>query len=441
MGSSVALLTLVLPAMTLAGLDLAETVEHFPLKGPTRVTSIRAEPIAARVVLESSNATALAAELRSPTRTICTDVSVEDGVVVLRCSSRYIAASLAPFPGGQSVELRVLRVAPWAGRDGLPIVPFDPFRLGLGEGCPGDSAAGRGECAVAAGNFTLAREHFRAAAGGTGAALATLRLGDLAALEDDLPGAVRMWQQVPTGSPFRRLASARLCEVEPACLASTRTSILYSLGQIDSTLHPDLILRRARVDAFAGRSLEAAEALSGEHGPGGACAAEPALCGDILLDALRQPGERGTQALAIYLATPSRDRGPVAVELARAASERCAATGAPVFAANLLSAVTGSVGAAQLPDHLARTAELYLEGGDTSRASVVVEFARSRLGPAQLGSPRWIRILQDSSRRPAPKPAVRAGPDAKEIQSIDADVAAAGRIVGESRGRAPGGSP
>ena len=441
MGSSVALLTLVVSAMTLAGLDLAETVERFPLKGTARVTSVRAEPLAARVILESSNVASLAADLRSPTRTICTDVSVEDGVVVLRCASRFIAASLVPFQGGQSIELRVLRVAPWAGRDGLPLVPFDPFRLGLGEGCPGDSPAGRGECAIAAGNFSQAREHFQAAAGGPGAALATLRLGDLAALEDDLAGAVRMWQQVPSGSPLRRLASARLCEVEPSCLASTRTSILYSLAQIDPTLHADQILRRARVDAFVGRSLEAAEALSGEHGPGGACTAEPTLCGDILLDALRQPAARGTQALAIYLATPSRDRGPVAVELARAASERCASSGAPVFAANLLSAVTGSVGAVQLPDHLAKTAELYLQGGDTARASVVVEFARSRLGPAQLASARWVRIIQDTSRRPAPQQAVRPGPDAKALQAIDADVAAAGRTVVESRGRTAGGAP
>ena len=441
MGSSVALLTLVLPAITLAGLDLAETVERFPLKGTARVTSVRAEPIAARVILESSNVAALAAELRSPTRTLCKDVSVEDGVVVLRCASRFIAASLAPFAGGQSVELRVLRVAPWAGRDGLPLVPFDPYLLGLGDGCPGDSPAGRGECAIAAGNFPQAREHFQAAVGEPGAALATLRLGDLAALEDDLAGAVRMWQQVPSGSPLRRLASARLCEVEPSCLASTRTSILYSLAQIDSTLHADLILRRARVDAFAGRSLEAAQALSGEHGPGRACASEPTLCGDILLDALRQPAERGTQALAIYLATPSRDRGPVAVDLARAAAERCRSSGAPVFAGNLLSAVTGTVGPGQLSDHLANTAELYLEGGDTSRASVVVEFARSRLGPAQLGSARWVRILQATSRRPAPPQAVRAGPDTRALQAIDADVAAAGRTVVESRGRTPGGAP
>lgn len=438
MGSSVALLTLLAPVLVTAALDLTELVERFPLKGAIQVTAVRAQPIAGRIVIESSNGPALAAELRSPTRTLCTEVSQEYGAVVLRCPSRYIAASMVRHAGGQSLEVRVLRVAPWAGRDGLPVIPFDPYRLGLGDGCPGDTPAGRGECAIAAGNFKEAREQFQGATEGVGAALATLRLGDLAALDDDLPEAVRMWQQVPAGSPFRRLASARLCETEPTCLSSTRTSILYSLAKIDAPLHADLVLRRARVDAFAGRSLEAAQSLSGEHAPGGACVAEPTLCGDILLDALRQPAARGTQALAIYLATPSRDRGPVAIDLARAASDRCATSGAPVFAANLLSAVTGGVDAIQLPDHLARTAELYLEGNDPVRASVVLEFARSRLTPAQLATPRWAKIVKGAASRPA-APAPVARPPA-DLKNLEADLGAAKRTVAGSRELAPEGA-
>ncbi len=429
MALSVALLTLLLPAAAQAGLDLTHTLERFPLKGGGRGLTVRAEPMAGRVIVEGPGVAALAQELRAPTRTLCTDVSVQDETVVLRCRSKQIAASIAPHAGGQSLEIRFLRVAPWSGRDGLPLVPFDPFRLDLGASCPGDTPAGSGECALAAGQLKEAREHFLAATEGAGAALAALRLGDFAAHEGDLPEAIRRWRQVPPRSPFGRLAAVRLCETEPDCLPTGRSSILFDAAAVGPALRPDLLLRRARHDAFAGRALEGAQSLTGEYGAGGACSAEPELCGDILLEALKQPGPRGTQALAIYLATPSRDRGPVAIELARAASERSLAAGAPVFAANLLSLVSGVVTTAQLPDHLARTAELYLEGGDPVRASVVVEFARTRLGRPELASPRWTRIAKGASTR---APAKVAAPR-QDLSGIEAELGHSGRAIETAR--------
>lgn len=425
MALAVALLTLLLPAVAQAGLDLTHTLERFPLKGGGRGLTVRAEPMAGRVIVEGPGMAALAQELRTAARTLCTDVSVQDDTVVLQCKSRHLTASIAPHAGGQSLEIRTLRVAPWSGRDGLPLVPFDPFRLDLGAGCPGDTPAGSGECALAAGQLKEARAHFLEAAEGPGAALAALRLGDFAAHEGDLPEAIRRWRQVPPRSPFGRLAAVRLCETEADCLPTGRSSILFDAAAVEPPLRSDLVLRRARHDAFAGRSLEGAQSLTGEYGAGGACSAEPQLCGDILLEALRQPGARGTQALAIYLATPSRDRGPVAVELARAASERSLAAGAPVFAANLLSLVSGLVAPAQLPDHLARTAELYLEGGDLVRASVVVEFARTRLGRPGFAAPRWARIARRASTRASPKVvAPRA-----DVTGVEAELGHSGRAV------------
>jgi hypothetical protein len=437
MAFSVVLLTLILPAAAQAGLDLTHTMERFPLKGPARELSARAEPIAGRVVIEGPGVTALAKELRAATRTLCTEVSIQGEAVVLQCKSRFLTAAIASHAGGQSIEVRFLRVAPWSGRDGLPLVPFDPFRLDLGASCPGDTPAGSGECALAAGQVKVAQGHFKEATEGHGAALAALRLGDIAAFDGDLAEAVRHWRQVPPRSPFGRLAAVRLCETEPDCLPATRSSILYDSGAVQVALRSDLVLRRARVEAFHGRALEGAQMLSGEYGVTGACTAEPLLCGDILLDALKQPGARGTQALAIYLATPSRDRGPVSIELARAASEHSMAAGAPLFAANLLSVVSGTVSPAQLPDHLARTAELYIEGGDLVRASVVVEFARTRLSQPELASARWVRIAKGSSTRPL----ARAVHPRTDVSGVDAELDTARRAVDKTRAELPGSPP
>jgi hypothetical protein len=437
MALSAALLTLLLPAVAQAGLDLAHTVERFPLKEGTKVLAVRTEPIARRVIVETPGVAALATQLRAASRTLCTEVSVRDGAIVLQCASRFISAALVTHAGVQSIEIRLLRVAPWSGRDGLPLVPFDPYRLDLGASCPGDTPAGIGECALAAGQLQEAVKHFQEAIPGPGAALAALRLGDLAAHGGELAEAVRHWRQVPPRSPYGRLAAIRMCETEPNCLPAGRSSILYDVASVPAPLRPDVMLRRARVEAFDGRSLEGAQALAGEHAPGSGCAAEPVLCGDILLDALKQPNARGTQALAIYLAVPSRDRGPLAVELARAASDRSLASGAPVFAATLLSVVSSAVPPRQLSDHLARTAELYLEGGDPVRATVVLEFARTRLSRPELASARWSRLATAASRRPVAK----ATPPRPEFPGLETDLANATRAVDAAREKAPGSPP
>jgi tetratricopeptide (TPR) repeat protein len=435
MAVSVWLLTLALPAIAGGGLDLTHAVERIPIPGTGPVT-VQVEPLASRVRLEVRDAAAVARQLRAASRTLCPAVAVEGDAVVLRCTSRQISATVVPHAGGQSLEVRHLQVPPWAGRDGLPHVPFDPAKLSLGAPCPGDAPAGAGECALASGHLQRAEELFREAREGPGAALAALRLGDLAARAGDLQEAVRSWKEVAPGSPFGRLAAARLCETDPRCIASGRSAFLFASAEAHPALRADLVLRQARLEAFLGKALEAAQALAPEHARGGACTAEPQLCGDVLLAALREPGARGAQALALYLEVPSRDRGPLAVELAAAAADRAAASGAPVFAANLLSAVSGQVAAPQLADHLARTAELYLDGGDRARGGVVLEFARSRLPRPTLASARWARIARGVAGRtgsatPAPRP---------EVAGAEDDLQAASRAVAGARG-GTGGKP
>jgi hypothetical protein len=440
MAVSVALLTLLLPAATQAGLSLAHTVERFPLEGNARGVVVRAEPIGGRIVVEGPDVAALARQLRSPKRKLCPDVSIREGAVVLRCPTQNFSAALVPHAGGFSLQVSLLRVSPWAGRDGLPIVPVDPFHFDLGAGCPGDTPAGQGECALAAGQLHRALGYFRKETGEPGLSLAALRIGDIAARTGDLAEAVSSWRKVAPRSPFGRLAAARLCETEPNCLPTGRSSILYDTSNVAEALRPDLVLRRARVEAFGGRALEGAQLLLGEYEAGGACTAEPLLCGDILLEALQQPGARGTQALAVYLHTPSRDRGPQAIELARAAADRSLASGAPIFAATLLSVVSSAVPRDQLSSHLARTTELFLEGGDTIRATVVLEFARSRLSRAELGTPRWSRLAASATRPPEAR-APAAKPSKEGFPGLEADLADANRALAASRAAVPGSPP
>jgi hypothetical protein len=433
MAAAAWMLTLALPAAASGGLDLTHSVERIPLRAEGPVEA-QVEPLASQVRIAVRDPAAVARQLRQASRTLCPAVAVEGDAVVLRCTSPLIAASLVPHAGGQSLEVRHLQVPPWTGRDGLPLVTFDPSRLGLGAPCPGDSPAGAGECALASGHLQRAEERFREAREGPGAALAALRLGDLAARAGDLQEAVRAWRDVPAGTPFGRLAAARLCETDPRCLASPRSAFLFASDEAHPALKADLVLRRARLDAFQGRALEGAQALAGEQGPAGGCAAEPLLCGDVLLAALLEPGARGAQALALFLEVPSRDRGPLAVALAAAAADRAAESGAPVFAANLLSSVTGRVRAPALGDHLARTAELYLAGGDRARAGVVLEFARSRLPRAALAAPRWARIAAGVAGRGGRG----AGPERPEAAGAEDDLKAAARAVaGAQGGRTP----
>jgi hypothetical protein len=394
---------------------------------------VRVEPLASRVVLTPRDPASLARGLRAVSRSLCPQVAMDGHEVVLTCRSRFLAASLVPHAGGRSLEVRELQVPPWSGRDGGPVVPLDPVRLTIGPPCPGGEPVAAAECALATGQAHRAEELFREAIGGPDAALAALRLGDLAARAGDLPGAIRRWKEVSPASPLARLSAARLCETDPRCIQSRRASYLFAPGDAPPALRADLLLRSARLEAFHGKALEAAQSLAGEQRPDGACAAEPVLCRDVLLAALREPGARGAQALALYLETPSRDRGHLAPELAAAAAERAADSGAPVFAANLLSAVSGAVPPGRLSAHLARAAELYLHGGDRTRAGVVLEFARSRLPRAELASARWARLARVAGTRPQ-----KTGPGGRpELAGAEEDLRAAERALAGGRGDAP----
>lgn len=360
---------------------------------------------------------------------LCPDASADGDDIVLRCRIGWVRASLSDTGAGPALDLAALRVPPWRpSEEGPPLVPFDTAALGLGP-CPGQAPQVQGECALRAGKVVLARQRFRAAAQAGFAPLAELRLGDLALQDDDPDLAVMHWRRARAEAPWGRLAAARLCELEPACLGSDQLEAIFDAGAVARPLRADMVLRRARLRAFAGDLVGTAIQLADEvEGPAGtACRAAPFYCRHLLLAALRLPPPEGSLALSAYLDTPHRGEGPLAAELLDAAARQAELAGAPAYAASMLAAVTARVAPEALGPHLLRVAELYLEGGDRTRAEEILRFARTRLPARELASPGWLR-LRAACSAPRPAPAASA-PDPAQ----DPDLTAARAAVDAAR--------
>lgn len=382
-------------------LELVAAVERISLPPARGPLSIHVDALGSSVTIEApADAPAIARGLRAIPRSLCPRLETAPGEVILRCRTRRLDASLVGRAGAPALQVRELLALPWSGEAAPPFVPLDAGALGLGGPCPGDRPAVRGECALAAGRNEEAGTWFRQAAGGEEARFAALRLGDLALAAGDPAGAAGRWRAVGADGGLGRVAATRLCELDAACLDSPLGDIAFRSGEWPQALRADMLLRAARRLAFAGRPLEAARALAPEQGPEGACARAQPFCRGILVSALSGEASEGAEALSLYLELSLRDRGPLCVELATAAAARAEALGAPEFAAGLLGAVVGHVGAERLAGHLLRTAELYLAGGDRARADVVAEFARVRLGPKALAGTRWARLRRTLVSRP-----------------------------------------
>jgi hypothetical protein len=397
--------------------------------------ALRVEPLEARLVLSAPRGAArLARALRALGPSICRRVEEAEGEVRLTCRSQRLAAALVPLERGSALEIRELAGLPVSGEEGFPLVPYDTAALGLSP-CPGSTPAARGECLLAQGDRDGARRAFADAEGDEARGLAALRLGDLALLSGDPAGARARWLQA-TAEPWRRVAEARACETSE-CSAAEGSDALFRPSDLPPPLAADLAARGARAAAFRGRLLEAATRMSSDPQ---ACRAVPGLCHRLLLAALRGPQAVSEGAMALYLASPDRERCPYALELARAAAARAEASGAPEFGANLLAAATPLVPDERLPGHLLRTAELYLAGGDAVRAGVVAEFARVRLGK-KLPGPRWAavgRALRPARPAPPPPPAAASAvapgdpaDPASELATAAAALARARALAGE----------
>jgi hypothetical protein len=172
--------------------------------------------------------------------------------------------------------------------------------------------------------------------------------------------------------------------------------------------------------------------------PAGACGGTSMMvwCRRLLLDLLRTPGADGAEGLAIFLELPERAEGPLSAELHRAAADQAEAAGAPIFAANLLAAMTGRVPEADQPAHLRRVAGLFVAGGDRARAEEIILFARGHLDRATWKRDGW-EALQRGQRRSAPPP------PPTPVEPGDPDLEAARHTVESARllQLAPGARP
>lgn len=390
---TVAILAVTLLASPARG-EPVSAFELLPLPSAPGRVSLSADPLERTVTLESARGTpAIARSLRALSRALCPTVTELPGRTVLTCASSRVVPRLVLHGATRALELRELAGLPGSGAGAMPLLFHDPLTLGLGE-CPGSNHAARGECRLREGRPDLARGSFLTASRSPNRAErdhALLRLGDLELSAGDAAGAQRRWALVES-EPWRRMADARRCELSAECL-SAKGDAPFSREGVPASVAREMTLRAARVRAFRGEALAAAWAIADQFSSAGACSGEAALCRRIVLAALRSRDEsEAREALAIYVAAVKPGSGSFSVELATAAAAVAERSGAPGFAAALLSSSSATVPEPAIGEHLMRTAELYVASGDAVRARVVVDFLRSH--GARAGA-RWAALLRD----------------------------------------------
>jgi len=400
-------------------IELVLSREHVPLPAAAARVELEANPYRKRIALRArGGAAAIASALRGASR-LCPDVSIEAGTVVLGCRTPRLRASIGRAGAAPVLELRELAVPPWRPAEGGP--PLVLLDAGAAQPvCDAAAPERRGECALALGRVEDARRAFVEALDRGPCAHAELRLGDLALQDDEPREAVAHWRRARAEAPWGRLAAARLCELDPACLEGSGRAAALDPNLVAPELQADLALRALRLDALEQGPSAVVVRLAAASRPGGACSRAPAFCRGLLADALAAPPPEGSEALAAYLGIPDRLQGPRALELVRLAAAQAEAAGAPVFAARLLAAIAGVVGRDELPAHLLRTARLFLAGADLARAEEILLFARTRLPAAVLRSRDWAAVGREVR---GAGPGARAAPVQAEAELTTARAA------------------
>lgn len=299
--------------------------------------------------------------------------------VLLTCSTGRLDAELVEEKGRLWLDIRQLRGLPTdPGEEGPPPSVYPPEEVGLGAACPGDTAAGRGECAWQAGKFDVAERQLTSALQfETERRFAAMRLGDLWLKRGEPDKALGWWQRAAGSGPWGRLANVRICETTGGCYHLVTLEEYEAFG-LPSRLRVEMELRELRALTILRRWNEVALMLPLLFG-GSACSSpEAPLCRHVLLTLLRAPGASRELALEAYMKLPARMRGHLALPLAVAAADAAAAVGAPSFGASLLSTTMRMVRPDELPDHLRHAIDLYAQAGDPVRARVVAEFAETR---------------------------------------------------------------
>jgi hypothetical protein len=412
------------------------------LRGPA---DVRVDALRATVAITAPrDLGAVAAKISSSLGELCPRWEVDGARILLRCRTRQLEAEFVDEGGKKYLDLHELRGLPRRAEEDQLSVFYDPARVGLGGGCPGTLAVAKGECALHEGDRAAAFKAFTTGADTEYRTLASLRLGDLFADKGDLTQAAFWWSEAGTTGPFGRLARGRLCELRGDCLSGP-TSYIFDAGEIAEPMRTELALRAARIDLYGGRTGLALRWLGDliNRGPtsGGCLTVGRTFCRRMVLAALEEDrGDGGREALELYLALPDRLVGPYALEMARAAGEKAAGLGAPVFGANLFASVAGLVADADMSAHLARAIELYLQGDDRARAQLVLDYAESRLTPKAMATPRWASVRRGLF---APTAAEMARDQREQLErdivgaEAALDVANAVRVLARTKYRLP----
>jgi hypothetical protein len=381
-------------------LPMVATVERIPLQRSPGTVTLMAYPFSKRIELRSArDGAGLATKIAAAGSRICPRTLVDRNTVILQCATRRLDGALIGEKGNLFLEIYELRGVPWRGDENRIDVFYSPIYFHFGDGCPGNTPIARGECAYRAGQYTVAAVEFRRSLAAEGRRVAAIRLGDMALRNQDPIAAAGWYQAAGRVGGFGRLAAVRLCELSGTCLGKSRP-YFFDSSALAEPLHTEMLLRTARVEAYLGELPQAMlalrQAIDAAHG--GCDGSTLLFCRQLLLKVLEEPGKNGAvEALETYLALPGRIEGPLAFTLVRAAAQKATALGAPVFAGNLMAASAQAVEAAGqglLGDFLLRTVELYLAGGDRTRARVIGEFAETRLGRDKLSGPRWNAALK-----------------------------------------------
>jgi hypothetical protein len=377
-----------------ARLALIVAVERIQVPVSLKAADFVVESLTGTLELRKlANAKAVAQRMALSAGQICPEVEATGTSVVVHCRSKRIEARLAVDHGKTYIEIEQLRGLPWRHQGDRLNIFYDPELVGFGGPCPGTLPVARAECALRDGHTEEAAALFRQAmASATQGSFAGVRLGDLALAKGDVAAAMNFYRHATFGDMFGRVAASRLCELDGSCLENSLARV-FNGSDRPEPVRSEMRLRGVRAFLFQDRIPEASRMLADAISDrvAGACTEiGQLLCRRMLLVVLdRATGEDGALAIESYLSLPDRYQGPLAVPMLHAAAEKAASIGAPQFAANLLAANAPTAEGPGLGDHLLRTAELYLLGGDVVRARVVVDYAETR-GPRNgYSGPRW----------------------------------------------------
>lgn len=305
----VAVLTLV-PALALAAAPTADdapqgvrlttsaTVERIPLVGMHGPVECSVDALLRTIRLRPTRdkPAALLARIVTHTGGLCPTAVVRDGAVELTCRSRRFDAEVIRQGKTQAqfLDINELRGLPWrAGLDRAPGYFFDPWRVGIGQSCPGRADAARGECQLKQGHLLEAAQFFRTALSTQHRQMASLRLGDLALATGDPVTAIGWYKRVGSLGVFGQFAAGRLCELDGTCFGSTaEVRRAFDPTGMPEPMRAETLMHAARAEAYLGRMRSAVKIMADQihaHGVASLCReSAELLCRRLLLQAMRE---------------------------------------------------------------------------------------------------------------------------------------------------------